>query len=177
MDDQVIPISLSNVAWQQYLSSTSEWLGHCPSKGVDACPSKLSDFAKYTASLGEFQSGHALNAKRTLRTRGPWLQHTFYSFLIMTSGPIILRVAESTDLNVISTKALTGRASIISGTLDKWRDAIILCCQEDTPKRLRFIFNTIKKAFDQLGLQDVFFEFNLRDAGDGTFLLEHRHED
>jgi hypothetical protein len=174
MDDRVIPISIPNVAWQQYLSLTSEWLGHPPSKGVDSCQSKLSDFATYTASLGEFQAGKETDAKRTLRTRGPWLQHTFFSFLVLTSPSVILRVAESTDLNVLSTKVDGKRASVISGTLLEWRDTIILLCAADSPKRVRLLFNTIKQAFDQIGLQDVFFEYKLKDAGDGTFLLESK---
>jgi hypothetical protein len=175
MDDRVIPISIPNVAWQQYLSLTSEWLGHPPSKGVDSCQSRLSDFARYVASLGEFQAGKEVDAKRTLRTRGPWLQHTFFSFLVLTTTNNLLRVAESTDLKVLSTEVDGKRASVISGTLQEWRDSVILMCDDTSPKRLRLLFNTIKRAFDQIGLQDVFFEFRLKDAGDGTFLLESKN--
>lgn len=175
MDDRVIPIAITNVAWQQYLNTVTELLGKSPSRGVDSCSAKLSDFAKYTASLAEFQMGQELDAKRILRTRGPWLQHTFYSFLILTSNTMILKVAEATDLSILSTKADTYRLALVSGTLDKWRDAVILFCDKSGSKRLRLIFNQIKRAFDQLGLQDVFFEFSLRDAGDGTFLLENKN--
>lgn len=174
MDDQVIPITAVNVDWQRYLSITSEWLGQPPSKGVDSCRSKLSDFAKYTASLGEFMAGKEIEAKRVLRERGPWLQHTFFSFLILTSERNLLRVAETTDLSVLSAQAEEGRGAVVSGTLDRWRDAIEFGCSEACPKKLRLLFNEIKRVFDHIGLQDIFFDFRIKDAGDGTFLLEEK---
>lgn len=174
MDDQITLIGMNTVAWQEYLSLTSEWFGHSPSKGVDACPSKLTDFAKYTASLGEFLVGKELDAKRTLRERGPWLQHTFFTFMFIASDAIVLKVAETTDLSVLSAKAEEGRGVVVSGTLEQWRDAVVLCCGVHSNKRLRSIFNQIKQIFDQMGLQDVFFEFRPKDAGDGTFLLEYK---
>lgn len=174
MDDRVIPIAILSIDWQRYLSTSSEWLDHPPSKGVDSCPSRLSDIAKYVASLGEFLAGKETNAKRVLRERGPWLQHVFFSFMILTSERAILRIAETTDLHVLSSQVEEGRGAVVSGTLDRWKDAVVLCCGEHSTKRVRLLFNEVKRVFDHVGLQDVFFDFSIKDAGDGTFLLEHK---
>jgi hypothetical protein len=168
MNDRAILISIPNVAWQTYLNTSSEWLGRSVSKSVDSSGSQLADLAKYTASLAELTAEDS-NARQALRERGPCLRHTFYSFLISTSPSIILNVAENTDLNVLSHK---GRVAVVSGTLDLWVNAIVTCCRPNNKLRLKELFNGIKLIFDQLGLQDVFFEFNLRSHTDGTFYLE-----
>lgn len=173
MGDQVIPITICNVAWQQYLSSTSEWLGQPPSRGIDASGSKFCDFAKYTASLGEFEAQRILDPKRTLRSEGPWLRHTFYSFLILTSEQTILKVAETTDLDVISVGSEDGRVAVVSGNLKSWKDAVIVMCREEVSKRSRALFNTIKEMFDNIGLADIWFDYRASSNQDSTFLLRY----
>ena len=174
MDDQVIPITVCNVAWQQYLSSISDWLGQPPSRGVDACASPLTDLAKYTASLAEFEAGCELDPKRTLRERGPWLRHTFFSFLILTSNDTILKVAETTDLDVLSTKVEEGRGAVVSGTLEAWREMVILGCRESSTRRMRFLCTTIKQTFDRIGLSDIWFEYRTSRHADSTLLLTYQ---
>lgn len=175
MDDKVIPITVCSVAWQQYLTTIAEWLGQPPSRGLDVCPSKLSNFARYTASLGEFEAQQELDPKRTLRkTEGPWLRHTFYSFLILTSEETILKMAETTDLDIISVKAEEGRVAVVSGTLDTWHRAVILMCREIVPRRSRLLFNVIKGMFDNIGLRDIWFDYRESGILDGTFLLEYK---
>lgn len=168
MDDRVIPITISNVDWQNYLDITSELLGHSVSKGVDTCgPSKLSDCAKYIASLAEFAVGKEVDAKSALRNQGPALRHISLSFLI--SSPFIREIGEASGLDILSNGA---DVAIVTGTLRDWREATIMLCNRNQPERLRWIFNEVKRVFDQLGLPDLFFEFNLRDCRDGTFYLE-----
>jgi hypothetical protein len=174
MEDQVIPITICNIAWQQYLSMISDWLGHPPSRGIDSSSSKLSPIAKYTASLAEFEAGQELDPKRTLREQGPWLRHTFFSFLILTSESTILKVAEITDLDILSVQSEDGRAAVISGTLDAWRTAVILCCRSTMTRRTRLLFNVIKQTFDHIGLSDLWFEYRATKHQDQTFLLEYK---
>ncbi len=171
---RVIPIALTNVAWQHYLNNAAELLGCSPSRGVDRCTSRLSDLAKYTASLAEFQAKEELDPRRTLRRPGPYLRHTFYSILISESPSVILRISEGSDLDVISAQAGKDRVAIVSGTLDKWRNAVIMFCSPDAHKVTRELFNEIKAMFDQLGLADIFHGYSATSQKDGTFALEYK---
>jgi len=173
MSDRVIPIALPQVAWEQYLSEIRDMCGRSPASGVDACTSNLSNFAKYTASLAEFQAGKEMDAKPALRRPGPWLQHTFFSFLILTSNANVLRVSESTNLDVISAKAGKQRAAVVSGNLSQWREAVILFCNRESPERLRRMFNEIEYRFEQLGLADLWNDYRRDNLSDSTFYLTY----
>jgi hypothetical protein len=175
-EDLVIPVILSNVNWTKYIDTAQELLGYKPTRGVDASTSKLSEFAKFTASLAEFKLKTELNAKQTLRTPGPWLDHTFYGFLVESTASTILGIAESTDLALLSVQSNGKgmRAAIVSGTLKQWRDAVIVCCNATAMERVRRLFNQIKGMFDQIGLADVWFEFSHKSLPDKTFLLERQ---
>lgn len=174
-EDIVIPAIISNVNWTVYLDTTQELLGHNPARGCDASTSKLSEFAKFTASLAEFKLKTELNAKQTLRTPGPHLNFSFYGFLILSSGSTILDLSESVDLEILSSQTIEkGRLAIVAGTLRQWRDAVIVCCQPQQKERLRRIFNKIKSLFDQLGLSDIWFEYSTHNLKDGTFYLEFK---
>lgn len=175
-EDLVIPVILSNVNWTKYLDTAQELLGHYPARGVDASTSKLSDHAKFISSLAEFKLKTELNAKHSLRTPGPWLDHTFYGFLISTSNSAILSIAESTDLAILSSQAVEKgiRAAIVSGTMKQWRDAVIVCCNATATERVRRLFNQIKGMFDSIGLSDIWFEYSLKNLPDKTFLLERQ---
>lgn len=173
MCDQVIPIGLTQIAWEHYLNSVRDITGRSPASGVDACTNKLSDFAKYTASLAEFQAGKETDAKASLRRPGPFLQHSFVSFLILTSNANILRISEGTDLDVLSTKVKRKRAAIVSGRSIDWREAVIVFCTKDTPLSLRKIFNEIKWRFEQLGLQDMWSGYRTDTLQDSTFYLTY----
>jgi len=176
MQDSAIPVTLCQVNWTAYLNDSQELLGHNPARGVDASPSRLSDLAKFTASLAEFKLKEELKPTQTLRTPGPWLRHSFYGFLIHTSGTTILDMAESTDLEVLSTSSLDKgmRAAIVSGTLAQWRDAVIVCCGANSKERTRRLFNLLKGFFDQLGLSEIWSEYTVINLPDKTYALEYR---
>lgn len=171
---RVTPIALTNVAWQLYVNNASELLGQAPTRGVDRCSSKLSDYAKYTASLAEFQSKDETDARSSLRRPGPHLRHLFFSILISESPGVILRIAEGSDLDVISAPAGKSRAAVVSGNLDVWRNAILTFCDASAPKTVRELFNDVKAMLDQLGLADIFHGYSSVNQRDGTFALEYK---
>lgn len=170
---RVTPIALTNVAWQLYVNNASELLGQAPTRGVDRCSSKLSDYAKYTASLAEFQAAKELDPKQTLRRPGPYLRHTFYSILISETPSTVLRISEDTDLAVLSTQIEKKRAAIVSGNLEQWRNAVIVCCDPAAGKTIRELFFDVKSMFDQLGLSDLWFNYSTRQQKDGVPGLEY----
>lgn len=174
MADRVVPIALSQVAFSDYLSVSKELLGRSVTCGVDSCPAKLSDIARYLASLAEFKLGRTSDVQSNLRRPGLWLRHFSLSFMVLSSTSTISFLAEATSLDVLSASAEDeGRVAILSGTLANWRDAVIMCCSPDVPKRLRELFNIMKRAFGQLGLDDLWFEYRAKDLQDKTFYLEY----
>jgi hypothetical protein len=173
MTDRVIPIALTNVAWQQYLTICKDILGHSVSRGVDSSTSKLSDYAKYVASLAEFQAGAEYPVKDALRRFGPHLHHIFVSFIVLSSNSVILQISEGSDLSVLSTKAEKQRLAIISGNLEEWRNAVVTFCVKEYSSRLRHIFNEIYFCFKQLGLEDVWKDYRSEKQKDETFYLTY----
>jgi len=171
---RVTPLALTMVNWQHFVDLANAGLGHSPSCGIDHCTSPLSDYAKYSASLLEFQAGKELDPKRSLRRPGPHLRHTFYSILITEPHGTVLRISEGTDLDVISTPAGKNRMAVISGTLNVWRDAILIFLTPENPTSIRGLFNEVKAMFGQLGLADIFFDYATVDCHDGTYALEYK---
>ena len=87
---------------------------------------------------------------------------------------MILKIAEGSDLDVISAPAGKSRAAVVSGTLNEWRDAVIVFCEPGTPKTIRELFNDVKAMLDQLGLADIFHGYSAVSQRDGTFALEYK---
>jgi hypothetical protein len=172
--NRVTPITVSAVNWQQYVDTAAELLGHAPSRGVDASPSKLSDFAKYTASLAEFAAKRELDPRGVLRRPGSHLRHLFFSVMVCEKHATILRIAEDESLAVISSSAGKERAAILSGTLSEWREAVIAFCDKDSPRDLRELFNEVKRMFDHIGLRDIWHGYQQRKLPDKTYHLEYK---
>lgn len=174
MCDQVIPISISQVAWQQYLSTSKELLGRSISNSIDGYVGELSDIAKYIITLAEFKLNKTLDPKAVLRGQGSWFEHFFLSFMILSSNSVILFIAETTSLDTISSSS-TGkqRLAIISGSLKSWREAIIICCSQNATVRIRKIFNEIYFCLKKLGLSDLWYDYLPTTLSDNTFYLKH----
>ena len=86
----------------------------------------------------------------------------------------MLRIAEGTGLDVISSKAKKKRIALVSGNLQEWRDAIIVFCKKDGSSNLRWIFNEIKFRLGQIGLADIFHGYETHNLQDNTFYLEYK---
>jgi hypothetical protein len=173
---RVTPIAVSTVAWQQYIDTAAMLLGHAPSRGVDASPSKLSDFAKYVASLAEFTAKKELDPRTVLRGEqsGPQLHHLFFSIMVCEKHATILKIAEAAGLSVLSASTGKERAAVISGTLAAWRDAVIIFCDRNASCDLRELFNEVKRMFDRIGLSDIWYKYKHRGLSDDTYYLEYR---
>lgn len=172
--NRVIPIAVSAVNWQQYIDTAADLLGHAPSRGVDTSRSKLSDFAKYAASLAEFSAKQELDPRGVLRRPGPHLRHLSFSVMVCEKHSTILRIAEDGGLAVISSPLKKERAAVISGTLAQWREAVIVFCQRDTPRELRELFNEVKRMFDSIGLSDLWHDYRRQGLPDETYFLEFK---
>jgi hypothetical protein len=173
----VKPLVSSNIAWTEFLKNVAELTGHSPSRGIDSSNLKLSGYACFLASLGEFQSGKEQNPLDILRNDDYLLRHLFFGFLISGSTSLIFRIMELTDLDVTTAKSKNkGRVAIVTGNLQRWKDAIVICLNQSLIKNfeLRWAFNQCLDCFYSAGLRNIFDDYRKKGLKDKTFLLEYK---
>jgi len=173
----VNPLIAPSIAWAAYLKDTVSLTGRSPARGLDSSNLKLSDFACFLASIGEFQSGKAQNPLDILRGETNPLKHLFFGFLISGSTSLIFRIMELTSLEVTTTRGLNKiRVAIVTGTLSQWKDAIVSCLDQKMVHNfeLRWTFNQCLDFLHAAGLRAVFDNYRRKGLDDKTFLLEYK---
>lgn len=173
----VNPLLMSNIAWTNFIKYIADLTGLSPTSSIDNSNLKLSDYARYLVTLGEFQSGKQQEPLNVLRNNDHLLRHLFFGFLISGSSTLIFKIMELTDLNVITTKKTgKGRVAVITGTLKEWKDSIIICLNQKLVRNyeLRWVFNECLNCFYAAGLRNVFDNYRKKGLEDQTYLLEFK---
>ena len=173
----VNPLIAPNIAWVAYLKDTVSLTGHSPARGLDASNLKLSDYARFLVSIGEFQSGKIQKPLDVLRGESDPLKHISFGFLISGSSSLIFRIMELTDLEVTTTRGLNkSRVAIVTGNLKQWKDAIVGCLNQQLVRNfeLRWTFNQCLDFLHAAGLRNVFDSYRRKGLGDKTYLLEFK---
>ncbi len=173
----VNPLLAPNIAWVTYLKDTSSLTGRSPTLGIDNSNLKLSDYARFLASLGELQSGQEQKPLDVLRSQLNPLKHLFFGFLISGSSSLIFRIMELTDLDVTTARGKDKiRIAVVTGNLKLWKDAIIVCLDKSLIKNyeLRWVFNEILDCFYSAGLRNIFDDYRKQGLEDHTYLLEYK---
>lgn len=101
------------------------------------------------------------------------LRHLGFSFLCVAADDTIRESLERTDLHhiIFDTIRRGFSASIISGTVAQFRDAIIECCDASSVTDIRELYNQIYLLLQQAGLRRVW-SVKTKKVIDGTFLIE-----
>ena len=173
----VKPLIAPNIAWVTYLKDVAELAGHSPTRGLDASRLKLSDYARFLASLGELQSGKEQKPLDILRSQSNPLKHLFFGFLISGSTSLIFRIMELTDLDVTTARGKDKiRVALVTGNLKQWKDAIIICLDKSLIKNfeLRWVFNQCLDFLYAAGLRNIFDDYRKSGLEDRTYLLEYK---
>ncbi|MEE9548745.1 MAG: hypothetical protein V3V68_05260 [Nitrosomonadaceae bacterium] len=157
----VIPITVSTIAWTDFLKGTLQVTGRSPIRSIDASGFTLSDYAKYIIALNELRHKEVSNPVDTLRDAGSLLQHIHFSFLIGGSSGLIFKICELTPLNVLSTCIKKGRFALVSGTLGEWKDAITELSKSKSSEA-QWVVETLLGFFSSFGLKHVFTNLTLR---------------
>lgn len=151
--------------------------GRSPARGLDSSNLKLSDYARFLVSIGEFQSGKEQTPLDILREESNPLKHLFFGFLISGSTSLIFRIMELTTLEVTTARGLDKiRAAIVTGTLGQWKDAIVACLDQRMVHNfeLRWTFNQCLDFLHAAGLRAIFDNYRRKGLDDRTFLLEYK---
>lgn len=173
----VNPLIAPNIAWVTYIKDTVSLTGHSPARGLDSSNLKLSDYARFLVSIGEFQSGKIQKPLDILRGESSPLKHLFFGFLISGSTSLIFRIMELTDLEVTTARGLNKtRIAIVTGTLSQWKDAIVSCLNQKLIRNfeLRWTFNQCLDFLYAAGLRNVFDDYRRKGLEDRTFVLEYK---
>lgn len=170
----VLPIGLTVIDFQSYLKEVKRAVGRAPCVGIDTNGTNLKDLAKYTASLAEFQDSSNTNTSRTLSRPGAHLKHTFFSFLIVSTNSVTRYITENTDLDIITSREDDVCVLVASGNLQVWKNAVVICLDKNTTKRVRETFTLIRSFFTQFGLDSIWSEYRRKTMPDTTYFLEYK---
>lgn len=172
-ESNVTPVIIPYISWDVFLTDVSDSIGHSPTRSVDESGQKLSVYAKFLTTLQEFRTDSVANPIDVLRDANLLLDHLAFSFLIEGSNIMVLQLLELTSLSGVSTKANKGRAVLLSGTLSAWKLATIDLCNAKRVD-LRRVGKTLLELFAELGLKNIFANFDSKIRPDGTLLLTYK---
>ena len=170
IESRIIPISGPSIRWNIFLKDTLDSIGYSLMHEIDASGLKLSNYAKFIAALGEFQDDKMCPID-TLKNNEAILNHLYFSFLVIGSSLLILKIIESSKLDVLSTKIQNGRIAIVSGNLVDWRRLTIELCKDSRDYKLG---KNLLDFFFQFGLQYIFANYSRQQQPNGTLLLKYK---
>ena len=94
-----------------------------------------------------------------------------FSFAVYCDEEDLLQpILADTELSVVS----KDRFGVITGSLDKWSDAILWFCCEQSSFNLRLAFNKIVLLFEHANLQDIWMQYSKHRLPDKTFTLKRK---
>lgn len=165
----ILPISSVRIDWEVLIHTINDQLGRSPTRLIDSAQLNLSEYAAYLATLGEFSC--LTPPYQSLRHNLPLQRHLFYSFICTIQPDSYVPLIRDSELSTLS----QGGVTIISGTLDQWRAAILHFCGPTIQStELRYLFDNLYLYFVGIGLTDCFFGYNKsKSLDDGTFMLEY----
>lgn len=164
----------SAISWAEFLKDTAALTGYSLTRGIDAYSYKLSDYAKFIASLGEFRFGKQQNPITVIQSANDFLDHLHFGFLIYGTTKLIFTIMEQTDLKIITVKVEKGRAAIVTGTLRQWKNAIINILSSKKNKEACWVFSFCLDTFQQFGLQGIFHNYRKKLVDENVYLLENK---
>jgi len=172
MQADVILIQQPAIDFTKFIGLSHKMLGYSPASTVDASRKKLSDAERFLSCLAAMKDG---NAPVSLSPH--LLTHVSFSVLLAASERDMLDILEycaSMPFVATDTVARGVQATVVTGTLAQWRDAVISGCQPDVESSVRVLFNKILSIFESACL-NVWTDCERRPAQDNTLLLEdHR---
>lgn len=168
----VIPIAGTSVDWSELLVSCKQALGRSVTTGLDLVGMKPNTLQAYIAVLGELREAGS-RPHQILSAPGLLTDHGFCSFLVAGSIDLFFAIMEGTPLDILSSEStIRGtRLGVVSGTLTKWRTAIINGTSETSSFELRLFMDKCLLLFEQQGLSQLWSAYQKRTIPDSTFSL------
>lgn len=169
---KVVPLSQQIFDWNGLVTFLKETIGPEPVRKVDEYGYAPGSPVAYIGLLMFALKGNDNSLVQMLRQGDPRIiKHLFFSFAAyhdeVDFAPLIL---ENSDLDVCSRE----KVCIVSGSLDKWRQAILEFCQSQYDFEIRFLFNCMLLHFEHTGLQEIWNNYGKQRLKDQTLVLKHK---
>jgi len=142
---EAILISCPILDLDGFINKVSASTGHIITSGIDGSGFSLKSHPKFLALLGELKSGKTTHPNESMKMSNV-SSHLVFSFLIMSSGPMILKLVEF-GIVTLTVKAKTGVLAVATGTLKQWLDVVDAGIMVD---QIRPQFNHLGITQDQL---------------------------
>lgn len=161
-------ISQPSVEFGVLLQACDEILGHKVTHGVDSTSKRLSDSERFLSILSAMRDAEA-------RVGFPpnLLTHVSFSVLTVASDVDMMDILEACSgmaFTHAETKMRGILVSVITGTMQQWRDAIVTGTQH-SQATIRAGFNQLHDLFVQVGLGSIWNDYEQKPQDDGTYLL------
>lgn len=169
---KVFIIGKTQVDFQTLFSIASQTLGRSVSRSLDEVQTPAKAPTGFIAALMEFKSP---NSKLVAAVRRPGftLLHLHYTFLVVSTPEAIGEVQQQTNLHIVTERTKSGfSVSIVTGSLDQWRSAIINGLSESCGYSLRLFLDACLVELDKEGLGPMFQDYNRITHLDQTFSLK-----
>lgn len=142
---KLIPIVTPNIDWSNYLLVSNQVLGESLSDSFDAAKIPPGPRA-FTVSLNDLSE----NSPAIELTD---LKHLTYTFLVAMLIESYYILMESVNLQFSSSKS-SPKLIVMSGTLEQWQRAVIICTTHSNVDIKMFAFK-IKAYFESIGLEHL----------------------
>lgn len=168
----VLPLSSQVIDWFGLIELMKQTIGPEPQRRVDELSVTPGSVIAYFDLLVYAFRNIDLNPNLVLRNGDDHLmRHLFFSFAAYhDEEEFAAAMLENSDLEVCS----RDRLCVVTGSLDKWRDAVLVFCSEDQPFNLRVAFNYILLHFERGGLFEVWNSYGKHTLKDQSFVLRRK---
>ena len=157
----IFPLTQQEVDWEAYILHRKDMTGVSPIEGLDAASIDLKNGAAFLSSMEPLESPYeAMKNKQNQR-------HAFLSFGTNLSHENLSTVSMRSDIAIYENHPF----SILSGTLNEWREAVVTFCVKERSITVRYAFNAILIFLERSGFRHVFHEYDKVTITDETFIL------
>jgi len=173
MQITVLPITVTTLNWNQFLTATQSVLKRSMSASLDKRSVADRGLASAIAAFGEFQC-QGTDYLQVLRDAGSLLKHFSVSFLIVCDDEtLLLELVGDGDIKIILSDE-TPKLCIITASLESWRTTLInFACQRATHAQ-RHLADELLSAFDRLGLGKLWDNYSRARRDQELILTEKR---
>lgn len=153
------------------LNLAHDALGYNLASAADASHRKLVDAEKFLFCLAALKEEDSAITPKLLA-------HVFFSVLVIADERDLMDILEQTcEMSFVRAETTVPNVNlaVLSGTLAKWKEAVLSGTNEAAPATVRTCYSKILLLFDRAGLSAVWNNFERRTAPDRSgYLLEYK---
>lgn len=169
MDYEIYPIAITKGDLTTLIRVCENVLGYSPGRGLDQSYLNSDDPAAFLSCLA--LDNKPIDTLRHGRHKSNLLAHCMLSFAVVIDFDCLIQLQNTTSLSIYSKDARREHLAIVSGTADKWYDAIVCASRKDSEYSIRSLMNGIQSYLERFGFRELFITLKKQKQSDGTFIL------